>query len=171
MKKYFSLFLAAIVALFVVSCNDSTSNPTQDDDTYSTTYDITASFAPDNNGDYTISRTFNTPIPASDVILVYRKSGTDGGNTVWQQIPRTLFLNEGELDYDFDFTRADVQLYAGGTIDLGAQSSTFKNTYLNNQTFRIVIVPSAAGKAKVDYSDYNAVIKYFGINDSKVIKL
>lgn len=171
MKKYFSLLFAAVLAMFLFSCDNSTTNPVADNDTYSTTYDITDNFKVDNNGSYVINRTFNTAIPASDVILVYRKSGTDNGNSVWQQIPRTLYLTEGDLDYDFDFTRADVQIYAGGTIDFANQTTAFKNKYLNGQTFRIVVVPSAAGKANVDYSDYNAVIKYFGIDDSKVTKL
>lgn len=172
MKKYFSLLLIAVMALFVVSCTDETTNngPYEDNDTYAVMYDITDNFS-NATGDYIISRTFNTPIPASDVVLVYRKSGTDAGNTVWQQIPRTLFLDQGELDYDFDFTRNDVQLYANGTIDLAAQSQEFKNMYLNSQTFRIVIVPAAAGKSAVDHSDYDAVIRHYGIDDSQVKSL
>ncbi len=171
MKKYFSFLFAAILAFTFVSCDNSTTDTITDNDTYSVAYDITDNFAVNGSGDYVITRTFNSPIPASDVILVYRKSGTDGGNTVWQQIPRTLFLTEGELDYDFDFTRNDVQIYAGGAIDLSAQSTTFKNTYLNGQTFRIVVVPASTGKVAVDYSNYYDVIRFYGIDDSNVKNL
>jgi hypothetical protein len=43
--------------------------------------------------------------------------------------PRTLFLTEGELDYDFDFSE-DFTIYAGGTYDLSATPQ-----YIDNQTF------------------------------------
>lgn len=172
MKKLFSLLMIAVLGFFVISCttDDSRDNNYQDNDTYPIVVDVNASFH-NVNGTYTISRTFNSPIPATDVILVYRKSGMDGSNTIWQQIPRTMFLNEGELDYDFDFTRADVAIYAGGDIDIAAQNATFMSNYINNQTFRVVFVPASTGKAAVDYSDYNAVIKFYGIDDSKVSKL
>jgi len=50
---------------------------------------------------------------------------------------------------------------------------------LTNQTFRIVIIPgdyatystSGTKTTPVDYHDYNAVIKYYHIDDSKVEEL
>jgi hypothetical protein len=103
------------------------------------------------------------------VILIYRKSGTTSNNSnVWQSIPRTLYLPQGELDYDFDFSREDFTIYAGGTYDL-----TFTPSYITNQTFRIVIVPGyfSKGSSSIDFSDYNAVIKAYNIDDSKVTVL
>lgn len=85
---------------------------------------------------------------------------------VWQLIPRTLYLQQGELDYDFDFSKEDFTIYAGGTYDLSLTPG-----YLTNQTFRIVIVPGYFSNRManpVDYSDYNAVIKAFNINDKNV---
>jgi len=121
---------------------------------------------------YTIYRNLNPVLFNGDVILIYRLSDMIDSNTpVWQQIPRTLFLNEGELDYDFDFSKEDFTIYAGGTYDLRTTSN-----FINNQTFRIVIVPgpsevgvtSRNSQKKVDYSDYNAVIKAYNIDDSNV---
>lgn len=170
MKKLFSFFMIALLGFLVVSCTTDSRDNSTDNDTYPLVYDLTANFQ-NTNGKYVISKTFN-PIPSTDVILVYRKSGVDGANPVWQQIPRTLFLPEGELDYDFDFTRQDFAIYAGGNIDIAAQSAAFKNSYINNQTFRVVFVPAAAtGRGNVDYSNYDEVIKYYNINDSKVGKL
>lgn len=170
MKKLFSFLMIALVGFLVVSCTSDSRDDSPDNDTYPLVYDLTASFQ-SVNGKYVISKSFNA-IPSTDVILVYRKSGVDGANAVWQQIPRTLFLPEGELDYDFDFTRQDFAIYAGGNIDIAAQTAAFKNSYLNNQTFRVVFVPAAAtGRANVDYSNYDEVIKYYNIDDSKVGKL
>lgn len=121
---------------------------------------------------YNIYRTLNPVIFQSDVILIYRLTGTINPTTpVWQQIPRTLYTSKGELDYDFDFSKQDFTIYAGGNYDLSLTPE-----FLNNQTFRIVIVPgafSSTGKstAKPDYSDYNAVIKRYNIDDSNVKRL
>lgn len=165
MKKYFSFLLLAIFGFVAISCNDDRD---VDNDTYSVVYDVSENFTMANN--YEVLKTFNNPLYNEDVILVYRRDNS-GGTAVWQQIPRTLFLTEGELDYDFDFTANDVLLKAGGTINFANQPQAFHSTYLLNQVFRIVIVPASAGKVPVDYSNYNEVIKFFNIDDSKVRKL
>lgn len=165
MKKYLSFLLLAIFGFVALSCNNDRD---VDNDTYSVVYDVTESFTAANN--YEVLKTFNNPLYNEDVILVYRRSSTSG-TPVWQQIPRTLFLTEGELDYDFDFSANDVLLKAGGTIVFANQNQTFNSTYLQNQVFRIVIVPASAGKAAVDYSNYNEVIKFFNIDDTKVKNL
>lgn len=154
----------AIFAFTIVSCDDRNENVVGDGDTYSVMTDITGSLTNGNN--YSISQ--GITISGTDVVLVYRQSGIANGNAVWQQIPRTLFLAEGEMDYDFDFTKNDVLIKAGGDINFAAQTNAFRDNYLNNQRFRIVLVPASQGKnANVDYSDYYSVIKYYNINDQK----
>jgi hypothetical protein len=86
-------------------------------------------------------------------------------------IPRTLFLTGAfageELDYDFDFSAVDFTIYAGGTYDLSETPQ-----FIQNQTFRIVIIPGYFSKnTDLDLNDYNSVIKAFGIDDSKVTVL
>ena len=169
MKKYLLLSAVALMSLgtFTSCDNDSSGSSYNDNDTYSTVYDITASFAKGTDGIYAISRAFNNSIPSTDVVLVYRLKEVKNGLNVWQQIPRTLYLDQGELDYDFDFTRSDIKIMAGGNYDISTTPS-----YLTNQTFRIVFVPAAAGKnANVDYTDYYSVIKFYGISDLNVPKL
>lgn len=116
---------------------------------------------------YTIYRPLNPQIASSDVLLIYRLSGTINSSTpIWQQIPRTLFLPEGELDYDFDFSKQDFTIFAGGTYNLALTPS-----YINGQTFRIVIVPGILtnkSAKKPDFSNYYAVIKAYNIDDSNV---
>ena len=176
MKKYFSLLLIAMFGFLVLSCDDSTSNPVgPDNDTYPVAYDVNESFVYDANQGYVITKEFNKPLIASDVVLIYRRSGTANGAAVWQLLPRTLFLNEGELDYDFDFTKNDILIRAGGTIDLQAQNAQFKSAYLNNQVFRIVIVPAssaAAQKAAQGNLEYDMIGKLSGLKslDVKALK-
>jgi hypothetical protein len=121
------------------------------------------------NGGYSIYRTLSPNIYDSDNILIYRLSGTiDPQTPIWQLIPRTLFLPEGEFDYDYDFSPIDFTIYAGGDFDI-AQTPQ----YLNDQTFRIVIIPGyfSNRSTAVDVTDYNAVIQAYGIDDSNVKQL
>jgi hypothetical protein len=131
---------------------------------------LNVNFTLDNNNEYTIYRTLNPVIFDSDNIIIYRLSGTiDPQTPIWQLIPRTLFLPEGELDYDFDFSREDFTIYAGGTYNLATTPS-----FLNGQTFRIVIIPgyfSSRRMDNVDLNDYNAVIEAYGIDDSHIVQL
>lgn len=117
------------------------------------------------DNEYTIFQNLNPQLLDSDNILIYRMAGTINPQTpIWQLIPRTLFLDEGELDYDFDFSAVDFTIYAGGTYDLGATPQ-----FLQNQTFRIVIIPGYFSKGSdLDLNDYDAVIKAFNLNDSNV---
>jgi len=119
---------------------------------------------------YNIYQTLNPTIKDSDVLLIYRLTGTINSNTpIWQQIPRTVYTSQGDFDYDFDFSRQDFTIYAGGSYNLSLTPE-----FINNQTFRIVIIPgsfSDKSSIKPDYSDYNAVIKKYNIDDSNVKKL
>ena len=166
MKKLFLMASLLMMGGAVLTSCDNNDDVTMvgDGDTYSIARDITGSFTAANG--YKLQT--NITLQGADVVLVYRKT-MDGTTAVWSQVPRTLYLAEGELDYDFDFTAGDVQIYAGGGINFGAQNQTFLNTYLNNQTFRVVLVPASFGKnANVDYSDYKSVAKYYNIQEDKI---
>ena len=165
MKKFIlAASLLMVGGAVVTSCDNDDIQYVADGDTYSIARDVTGSFSAGNN--YTLGT--SVTLQGADVVLVYRKS-SEGGATVWTQIPRTLYLNQGELDYDFAFNNNAVEIYAGGNIDFTSQNQSFMNTYLNNQTFRIVLVPASFGKnAQVDYSDYNAVAKYYNIKEEQI---
>lgn len=112
---------------------------------------------------YSIYRELTPPILNSDVMLIYRMDGTINSSTpIWQQIPRTLYLNQGELDYDFDFSRVDFTIYADGTYDLETTPQ-----FLDNQTFRIVIIPGYFS-GRMDYSNYEQVMAMYGLTEADV---
>lgn len=166
------MVLAIFGGLFIMSCDRNN----VDNDTYSTVYDINENFVKSgtSNSLYGINKQFTNALYNSDVVLIYRQDGTSEGSPIWKLLPKTYFLTQGELDYSFDFTKNDVQIYANANFDMVAQDAAFKNSYLNNQKFRIVIVPASFGarnSSGVNHDDYNAVIKYYKINDSKVKSL
>ncbi|HSD05991.1 hypothetical protein [Flavobacterium sp.] len=117
----------------------------------------------------------NPAIQASDMVLVYRLSGsTNTGADIWKLLPETYYFDDGtkNFGYNFDFSINDVSIFLEGN-DL----ATVGNEYRLNQVFRIVIIPgyltyASTGKnantKKIDYSDYNAVIKVYNVDDSNV---
>ncbi len=169
MMKKLALLLVLIGFVSLQSC--TVNENSVDNDTISEVFELrNVNFSYNSIDGYTIYRTLSPQIYASDVILIYRMAGTIDANTpIWQQIPRTLYLPQGELDYDFDFSKEDFTIYAGGTYDLATTPS-----YITNETFRIVIVPGYFSNKmahKVDLSDYNAVVKAFNIDDKNIKQL
>lgn len=169
MMKKLALLLVLIGFVSLQSC--TVNENSVDNDTISEVFELrNVNFSYNSIDGYTIYRTLSPQIYASDVILIYRMTGTIDANTpIWQQIPRTLYLPQGELDYDFDFSKEDFTIYAGGTYDLATTPS-----YITNETFRIVIVPGYFSNKmahKVDLSDYNAVVKAFNIDDKNIKQL
>lgn len=155
------MLLLAFVSLFIFSCNDDDDN--QDFDTYSRVADVTGSFNSGNS--YAFTQGIN--IEGTDVVLVYRWLGDS-----WQLIPKMMYLtNDREFQYNFIFDTQDVQISIDDqNFDLSTLNASGEAAqYLTNQRFRIVLVPASAGKnSGVNYEDYNSVIKYYNIDDSKV---
>ncbi|MEP7095108.1 MAG: hypothetical protein ABI793_13695, partial [Flavobacterium sp.] len=95
------------------------------------------------------------------------------GNRIWKLLPETYYADDRGLDftYTFQFSQDFIDIFMDGD-DLDSVNSSFRL----NQVFRIVIVPASflgTNKTanKPDYSDYNAVIKKYNIDDSNVKKL
>jgi hypothetical protein len=169
MKKFLPILLLAFVSLFIFSC-DNDDDVIQDSDTVAVMKDATGTFTSVDG--YKLIMDIN--IQSTDVVLVYRRD--PNASNAWQLIPKTYYLSGGrELDYNFLFSTQEVEIYTD-RIDYNTLSTSERNQYLNNQTFRVVLVPAnATGKnsksaksAGVDYNDYNAVVKYFNLNDSNV---
>ncbi|WP_326982071.1 hypothetical protein VUJ46_17935 [Chryseobacterium sp. MYb264] len=166
MKKFLPFLLLAFVSLFIFSCDND--NDT-DNDTYSKVRDVTGTFSSPN---YAFSQPLN--IANSDVVLVYRNAGG-----AWQLIPKDQYLDNvtgmptGRVfNYNYVFDASEVQIRIDDpSFDLSTGlTSSERSQYLTSQTFRIVLVPASMAKNTntVDTRDYNAVIKYYGLNDSNV---
>ncbi|WP_281234586.1 hypothetical protein [Flavobacterium gelatinilyticum] len=174
MKKILTLF--AIVGLVAFTSCEGPEGPPgppgYDGESANKVFEIfNKDFGFNEDDGFNISGTFNPRIADASTVLVYRLIGTIDANTpIWQLIPRTIYLtNNRELDYDFDFSKVDFKIYARANYDLETTPE-----YLDNQTFRIIILPASftsKSVSKTDYSDYNAVIKKYNIDDSNVQKL
>ncbi len=103
----------------------------------------------------------------SDAALVYLLWGTEevDGQTldIWRALPQTLFLEEGLLQYNYDFTTRDVRLFLESTFPLEELGPDFTEDWV----VRVVVVPALFEEngriAGVDLTDYHAVAEHFGL--------
>ena len=177
MKKILPFILLAGVGFLTYSCDNSNDdpvvvNPGQDNDTFPIMKDLTGTFTATDK--YVLNADIS--IETTDVVLVYRRAGN-----AWQQIPKTVYVDAStsvsprKFDYNFVFDNKTVQVRIDdANFNLASMSQAEVDNYLNNQTFRIVLVPAdparktAKASTSVDFSDYNAVVKYYNIDESKV---
>lgn len=120
---------------------------------------------------FIIHRGLNPMAKIDDVVLVYRLSGLiDDYTPIWQLIPRTIYVHDnngviqGEFDYDYDFSREDFTIYAGGPVDF---NSPLVEPFITRQTFRIVIIPGIITR-NIDVSDYTTVINLLNIDQNNI---
>jgi len=168
MKRIF-LLLAVVGMTAFQSCNSDDTADQIDTDTIAEVYEIrNVNFINDGQGNYSIISELDPQIFNSDMILVYRRSGSFNGNPIWEQIPQTIYFDNGhELNYNFDFTINDINIYLGYS-----DPSVLTPAFISNQLFRVVIIPgylsNKGGTSSVDLSDYKAVVKAYGLNESNM---
>ena len=160
--KRILLMLAISVTFLFQGC---TKNEEIKADLLAEVFEVTASFTAANN--YSKLITLNPPIYNSDMVLVYRLFDVINGQSVWRQLPQAVYLIQGELDYNFDFTKNDINIFLESNFNL----NTLGTAWAQNQVFRVVIIPgylSNKNTKAIDFNDYNAVVKGFNIKESQV---
>ncbi|WP_372948044.1 hypothetical protein [Mariniphaga sp.] len=136
-------------------------------------FEIEGDFTSQN--DYTLYFQFpsNITVYDTDVVLVYILWEVVEDNSgdlldVWRLLPQTVVLDEGVLQYNFDYTFADVQVFLEGTLDF----NTLLPAETDNQVFRIVVFPADFIVQKsLDVSDYNMMMKSLGVKKDLVQKI
>lgn len=107
----------------------------------------------------------------TDAVLVYMKVGEDGtaGGApveVFRMLPQTYYIDGGALQFNFDFTFFDVNIFLDGTVDLAAVD----NSFTQNRVFRIVIVPAEFAATGVNMADMKAVLNELNITQQDIKK-
>lgn len=165
MKKIL-LLLAVTVGMTVTQSCEGPQGP-QGEPGYSAeaeTFEIrNVDFINDGTGYYGIFYNLVPPILNSDSVLIYRLSGT--GPDVWEPIPETIYFNNGgELDYNYDFTTNDIQIYLGYT-----DTSVLTPQFIQGQVFRVVIIPGYLTN-KIGNKDYESVKAALKLSDADFTK-
>lgn len=178
MKKVISLlFMFLSIGLIFTSCNDD------DDDYYypidnnnnnnnnPLLYEVNnVSFNYDSSANtYLFQSKFKFKLYKGVNVLIYLLSDWDNNEPVWMLLPNSALYTASDnktynMFFNYNFTNKDYQITAW---------SDPMPQYLTGITFRVVAIPGFFPKSKsatppVDYRDYNAVVKYFNIDESKV---
>lgn len=91
------------------------------------------------------------------------------GLDVWSPLPQTRFNEVGTYVYNYNFTREDVYVYMDANFSL----NLLNGAETDNKFFRVIIIPAESTQRtsdSVDYDDYNAVMKHYGLTESDVKK-
>lgn len=135
--------------------------------------DIQGTF--DTANDYTIFYEFPQSIEVfeTDVVLVYLLwDQTEDSNgeavDIWRLMPQTRILDQGLLQYNYDHTFLDVNLFLEADFDLG----TLPAVDTDNQVFRIAVIPAEqASGSRIDRSNIDAVMQLLGVNEKDIQKV
>lgn len=171
------LFLFTLAVL--TSCVDEVGPPGppglpgEDGDSFiGSIFEIEGDFTSGN--DYSLFFEFPNSIEVfeSDVVLVYilwEQTTDNSGQSVdvWRLLPQTVVLNEGVLQYNYDHTFNDVQIFLEGNIDF----NTLIPAEWQDQVFRIAVLPADyAMSKKLDVSDFGSVMQALKINPLAIDK-
>ncbi len=159
MKKILLLFtLTGLLTL--TGCNND------DDVVVANTSNETFEVGPINftaAGEFTSFYPLEPRIGNSDVILIYRLTGVDSSTNedIWEPVPASYSLEQGTINYNTDFSVSSIAFYLDANFDV-----TLAPQYSLNQYFKVVILKGFDNSARIDFSDYNKVVKQFNVVES-----
>lgn len=171
--KTLTRFILALTFVITISCEGPMGPPGVDGtNILGQVIEITGDFTPNNN--YSLYYTFknNVEIYDGDVVLVHIlwetvETNNGGKADVWRLLPQTVVLDDGILQYNYDYTTADVRIFLEGDTNF----NNLLPAETEGQIFRISILPADLLKTRtVDYEDYNAVMDMIKFNPDAIIK-
>ena len=160
MKKISSIILL-FASLFILSCEGPMGPPGQDGDALiGTIFEMEGDFKASNNYELFFDFPQNFEIYETDVVLVYilwEVSTVNGKNTdVWRLLPQTRFIDDGVIQYNFDYTLNDVRVFLETTFPY----EDLLPAETQDQVFRIAVLPAdfIATKKSAEISDLSILL-------------
>lgn len=182
--KDLKILFAAVVTLALFSCEGPVGPPGppgfdgldgQDGiNILGTVLEIQGTFEPSN--DYSIFYEFPSSVEVfeSDAVLVYllwdQVDDANGGDPidVWRLLPQTRILDQGLLQYNYDHTFLDVNIFLESDFDL----TELQPGDTDDQVFRIVVVPAEFAKdTTIDLTNFNEVMTNLELNVNDIQKM
>jgi len=162
--KTLTITLFLIAAVTLISCEGPMGPPGvpgEDGNTLlGTVFEKQGDFTASNNYEIFFEFPQDFEIYDTDVVLVYilwEVLDINGKQTdLWRLLPQTVILNDGLLQYNFDYTVADVKIFLEGSTDF----NNLLPAETDNQIFRIAVLPADfISKKSADISDFNSLLK------------
>ncbi|MDX8338106.1 hypothetical protein SLH46_02855 [Draconibacterium sp. IB214405] len=150
-----SAILLILVATIFASCEGPMGPPGEDGFSYAgSIYEVEVDFTPGNDYSVVVNHPSSIEVLPEDVVLVYILWGEYDGTDIWRLCPQTVVLPEGVIQYNFDYTQYDTQLFLEYTVDELLPAET------DNQIFRIAILPiDFVAQKSVDVNDFNSLLQ------------
>ncbi|OXA78311.1 hypothetical protein SAMN05444397_101236 [Flavobacterium aquidurense] len=168
MKKILTLF--ALVGLIVFSSCEGPEGPPGQDGLLAEAFEIkNVNLTRITNTHYEYANNFKPFVGGNlfddETVLIYRLTDlTNSGAPVWQLIPKTTNYDNGDVaDYFFDFSKEDFVISVIASFNLATQTDL-----INNQTYRVVIIPSALAKSVTNKNNYLEVMNTLKLNESEI---
>ena len=136
-------------------------------------FEIQGDFTEENNYKLIHNFPIDFEIYDGDIVLVYilwDQSTQDNGEVldIWRALPQTLVFNEGTLQYNFDYTLVDVQIFLDGTINFNSLAPGDTD----NQIFRVAVMPAAfASEKSLDINKLNSMMNSEEINKRNIKRI
>lgn len=185
-----SLVLGSLMALFFISCTGPQGPPGFDGfdgldgldgldgrdgqdgvNILGQVLDIEGSFTAEN--DYAILYAFPQTVEVfeTDIVLVYLlwdQTEDNNGEAVdiWRLMPQTRILDQGLLQYNYDHTFFDVNLF----LEFNFNEADLLPGDTNDQVFRIAILPAELTQGKLDTSNIHSVMGRLNITEENIQK-
>ncbi|MBZ9630137.1 hypothetical protein LB465_05040 [Salegentibacter sp. LM13S] len=108
----------------------------------------------------------------TDVVLIYRLDAVgqlDDGSDVdeWSMLPQNFFTDEGTIQYVFNHTFVDTEIFIDGNYDLSGLSDDFTT----GQIFRVAIIPANFYEsANFDSSNFGSLMKALELKEQDIKK-
>ena len=160
MKK-FTVIILLFATVFILSCEGPMGPPGEDGTSLlGTIFELEGDFKASNNYELYFDFPQSFKIYDTDVVLVYilwDVVNVNGKNTdVWRLLPQTIVLDEGVIQYNFDYTVNDVKIFLETTIPL----NKLLPAETQDQVFRIAVLPAdfIATKKSAEISDLSILL-------------
>jgi len=135
--------------------------------------DIEGTFSPEN--EYGLFYEFPQTIEVfeTDIVLVYLLwDQTEDANgdpvDIWRLLPQTRILDQGLLQYNYDHTFLDVNIFLESDFDL----NTLEPGDTDNQVFRIAVLPAETAQgSKLDVSNIYSVMGRLNIEEQNIERI
>ena len=163
MKKI-TFIIMLFSSVFILSCEGPMGPPGMDGkdgtDLLGTVFEMEGDFLPSDNYELFFDFPVSFKVFDTDVVLVYilwDVVNVNGKNTdVWRLLPQTIVLDEGVIQYNFDYTIYDVKIFLEATIPF----NELLPAETQDQVFRIAVLPAdfVASKKAAEINDLSILM-------------